>query len=235
MKMKKRILQTVGAGALFALFAGGASANVLNPSFESPDASGGDIGCSADWSCFNNAFTSSNNYNPGGGFVNPTAYDGTQVMKQYGGDGGAVSSSVAASEGDTVSASVRAMNWSGDAFNNLALLQIGYLDSGGGVIGTVDIFADSVGNQAYQLLPQDGGEPSDWTLMEVSGTAPAGTAGAQILLLHILTDGTPASGSIFWDDVNLTVTPIPVPAAVWLFGSGLIGLVGVARRRKAQS
>ncbi len=26
--------------------------------------------------------------------------------------------------------------------------------------------------------------------------------------------------------------PIPVPAAVWLFGSGLIGLVGVARRRK---
>lgn len=27
------------------------------------------------------------------------------------------------------------------------------------------------------------------------------------------------------------VPPIPVPAAVWLFGSGLIGLVGVARRR----
>ena len=27
--------------------------------------------------------------------------------------------------------------------------------------------------------------------------------------------------------------PIPVPAAVWLFGSGLLGLVGVARRRKA--
>jgi hypothetical protein len=27
--------------------------------------------------------------------------------------------------------------------------------------------------------------------------------------------------------------PIPVPAAVWLFGSGLLGLVGVARRKKA--
>lgn len=31
--------------------------------------------------------------------------------------------------------------------------------------------------------------------------------------------------------VNTTV--VPVPAAVWLFGSGLIGLIGVARRKKA--
>jgi len=28
-------------------------------------------------------------------------------------------------------------------------------------------------------------------------------------------------------------SPVPVPAAVWLFGSGLLGLVGVARRRRA--
>jgi len=26
--------------------------------------------------------------------------------------------------------------------------------------------------------------------------------------------------------------PVPVPAAVWLFGSGLLGLIGVARRKK---
>jgi hypothetical protein len=31
----------------------------------------------------------------------------------------------------------------------------------------------------------------------------------------------------------LVLTAIPVPAAVWLFGSGLLGLIGVARRRKA--
>ena len=32
---------------------------------------------------------------------------------------------------------------------------------------------------------------------------------------------------------NGTVSAVPVPAAVWLFGSGLVGLAGVARRRKA--
>mgnify|MGYP003572583091 FL=1 len=31
---------------------------------------------------------------------------------------------------------------------------------------------------------------------------------------------------------NFDFTAVPVPAAVWLFGSGLLGLVGVARRRK---
>ena len=33
--------------------------------------------------------------------------------------------------------------------------------------------------------------------------------------------------------VGATLNPVPVPAAVWLFGSGLIGLVGVARRKAA--
>jgi hypothetical protein len=32
---------------------------------------------------------------------------------------------------------------------------------------------------------------------------------------------------------NADVTIVPVPAAVWLFGSGLISLVGIARRKKA--
>jgi hypothetical protein len=33
--------------------------------------------------------------------------------------------------------------------------------------------------------------------------------------------------------VFIPTPPVPVPAAVWLFGSGLIGLVGVARRKTA--
>ena len=30
-----------------------------------------------------------------------------------------------------------------------------------------------------------------------------------------------------------SASTVPVPAAVWLFGSGLVGLLGVARRKKA--
>jgi hypothetical protein len=33
--------------------------------------------------------------------------------------------------------------------------------------------------------------------------------------------------------VSLSVTPVPVPAAVYLFGSGVAALVGLARRRTA--
>ena len=35
------------------------------------------------------------------------------------------------------------------------------------------------------------------------------------------------AGNIYHFDIN----PVPVPAAVWLFGSGLIGLIGVARKK----
>lgn len=32
--------------------------------------------------------------------------------------------------------------------------------------------------------------------------------------------------------IDLQTAVVPIPAAVWLFGSGLIGLIGVARRKK---
>lgn len=39
-----------------------------------------------------------------------------------------------------------------------------------------------------------------------------------------------SAGSVAGID-NYMASPIPVPAAVWLFGSGLLGLIGFARRR----
>jgi hypothetical protein len=34
-------------------------------------------------------------------------------------------------------------------------------------------------------------------------------------------------------EVSISTSVIPVPGAVWLFGSGLLGLAGVARKRKS--
>ena len=34
-----------------------------------------------------------------------------------------------------------------------------------------------------------------------------------------------------FETTGLAVTSVPVPAAVWLFGSGLVGLIGVSRRK----
>lgn len=41
-----------------------------------------------------------------------------------------------------------------------------------------------------------------------------------------------AEGAFLYSVDDITVSAVPVPAAVWLFGSGLIGLVGFSKRRK---
>lgn len=41
--------------------------------------------------------------------------------------------------------------------------------------------------------------------------------------------------SLFGEWTNTSLTVVPVPAAVWLFGSGLLGLGGAAFRRRKQS
>lgn len=38
---------------------------------------------------------------------------------------------------------------------------------------------------------------------------------------------------LYSDDTDISPSVVPIPAAIWLFGSGMIGLVGVARRKKA--
>ena len=39
--------------------------------------------------------------------------------------------------------------------------------------------------------------------------------------------------ALFLDNLQFNVAPVPIPAAFWLFGSGLIGMLGFMRRRKS--
>jgi len=48
-----------------------------------------------------------------------------------------------------------------------------------------------------------------------------------------LSHSDPDSNATIYLSSTLTVSAIPVPAAVWLFGSGLLGLIGIARRKSA--
>ena len=54
----------------------------------------------------------------------------------------------------------------------------------------------------------------------------------------VLTGGSFDPTNAIWDfsavsndGYNMSVATVPVPAAVWLFGSGLLGLAGIARRK----
>jgi hypothetical protein len=83
----------------------------------------------------------------------------------------------------------------------------------------------------------DGGPLGDGVTLDVEGIGAASG-------IHSYATGQGATGGIdggWVDDFigpNTTselvqVSAVPIPPAVWLFGSGLLGLVGMARRKKA--
>jgi len=49
----------------------------------------------------------------------------------------------------------------------------------------------------------------------------------------LLIEPLDASDGFALDGIALATSAVPVPAAVWLFGSGLLGIAGLARRKKA--
>lgn len=70
-------------------------------------------------------------------------------------------------------------------------------------------------------------ELDELSFLDLDITNYAGMSGSLDFVLN--TTGT-ESANIF---IPESISSVPVPAAVWLFGSGLIGLVGLARRKKA--
>lgn len=52
-------------------------------------------------------------------------------------------------------------------------------------------------------------------------------------LTSIAISNTGTVDYVAFDNIVINTSPVPTPASVWLFGSGLLGLVGMARRKKA--
>jgi hypothetical protein len=122
--------------------------------------------------------------------------------------------------------------------------------------GTFDLGFDStklqinsvtVNRATYDFEPDDGVliSPGLWGTVgfDTFATAPTGNMTIATINLTALMEGSSELvilNSAFFDDgidqLFPTLQPgvvnaVPVPAAVWLFGSGLLGLVGVARRK----
>ena len=92
-------------------------------------------------------------------------------------------------------------------------------------------FDFSVAGDNYLLFQGPGPEDNNWCL-ETSG----GCSGTGDIREVIGTSNQgPVAQSVFYNvtDKIVFAQVVPVPAAVWLFGSGLLGLVGIARRKKS--
>lgn len=179
---------------LLAGVAGDASAQLLNPGFESPDASGGDVPGTDNWDVFNNVYTTAT-----------MSRTGTQCLKTFGpflpGGGSGSTQIVPAAPGQTWIGQIFAMNASSDPLDGVdfGVYKIEFLDASfafaaGGVFG-VDFFES---NAIDGTLPQD-----TWHALGV-GTAPAppGTAWARAVIVKVDVDGA-NGGSIFWDDAGM--------------------------------
>ncbi len=95
--------------------------------------------------------------------------------------------------------------------------------------GTVNVFELSLDSVAdLNSLQAAGFTLATFTFSALSeGTSPLSIS------INTLGDANGAPLAATTTSGSITVTAVPLPGAVWLFGSGLLGLMGMARRKVA--
>ena len=106
------------------------------------------------------------------------------------------------------------------------------LPGGDSISPQFDVTAGFLADSNPPVQP-NGVNPGEW--LKINFTLQSGGSYADVI--NELTDGRlrigiHVQGFAVGDSASFVNNPVPVPAAAWLFGSGLLGLIGIARRKK---
>lgn len=201
-----------------------ASANLLtNPSFETPDASGGDVPA-GDWTDWEKVSGAAGQYAITDDIAARTGDQVLRIQAPTGTNFAMVRQTVAVTAGELYKFSAYVFNSSATplAADYITNINIFFTDING---QQIDSFAS--GSFDSTTLPQDA-----WTLLSTQGVAPVGSVAAQ-LRITVRKPGGGGSTSdnriLYFDDASFTLVPEPASGGLALLGLG--GLAMLSRRR----
>lgn len=124
----------------------------------------------------------------------------------------------------------------GTAFTDGAIKLAGMDAAGLGAtfLNTDDWTDQSTLNYWYSTV-FGGSQGTTWPLeLSIPGDATVGTYAIDMILAGSANPGESTGRWSFTSSFQINVVPVPVTPAVWLFGSGLLGLIGISRRKKSR-
>jgi hypothetical protein len=152
---------------------------------------------------------------------------------------------VYACDGDGIGIGDDEISWKSSGFDEL--LEVSF-DSAVTLteISFLDLFTESTGTEiAFWYYNGDSSAKSNLFASSSTGSNGfASTTGLNVAGVTSITFLVDCAGNncanndyalagVKFDSASNDVSEVPLPAAAWLFGSGLIGLAGIARRRRA--
>lgn len=186
---------------------------------------------------------------PSGGVTSP-GFSGTLFLEVFDSDGGEsslASGAIAGTGGDFTYVFQLVMDADGDGETAI----ISNINFNAFMLGTGDFnlvgstsggsFGSSMTYQGNSITPSftfdsglGEGAISDvfWFTQPLLDITETGTSSITFLATNVGDALVFSLGTTVASSANATMQVIPVPAAVWLFGSGFLGLLGFARRRK---